>query len=147
MQQTLLDIKKLRLERHWSQEQLAEFSGVSTRTIQRIENGHSAGYETIKSLAAVFEIELVSEAQKEERFIITKEEEEYIANIKGIYKMIAIALLSLLVPFVLAISNGEWTVFLWIFASWTIIIGVIVLNTFSFFGDSWKRKMIDKRKK
>jgi transcriptional regulator with XRE-family HTH domain len=33
----LRDIKKIRLERHWSQDQLAEMSGLSIRTIQRIK--------------------------------------------------------------------------------------------------------------
>ena len=32
----LRDLKKMRLERHWSQDQLAEMSGLSIRTIQRI---------------------------------------------------------------------------------------------------------------
>lgn len=32
-------VKQLRLQRAWSQEQLAELAGVSVRTIQRIENG------------------------------------------------------------------------------------------------------------
>lgn len=32
-------IRKLRLQRGWSQEQLAELTGLSTRTIQRIERG------------------------------------------------------------------------------------------------------------
>ncbi len=31
--------KSLRLARAWSQEQLAELSGLSVRTVQRIENG------------------------------------------------------------------------------------------------------------
>ena len=50
----LRDLKKMRLERHWSQEQLADMSGLSIRTIQRIENGENAGLESLKSLAAVF---------------------------------------------------------------------------------------------
>jgi transcriptional regulator with XRE-family HTH domain len=33
---SLRDIKEMRLERHWSQDQLAEMSGLSIRTIQRI---------------------------------------------------------------------------------------------------------------
>ncbi|MCG8485970.1 MAG: helix-turn-helix domain-containing protein [Chromatiales bacterium] len=49
-------IKKLRISKAWSQEQLAEFSGLSIRTIQRLERGHSAGLESLKSVAAVFEI-------------------------------------------------------------------------------------------
>jgi HTH-type transcriptional regulator, competence development regulator len=47
--------KALRLERAWSQEQLAELSGLSTRTVQRIENnGERPGLETLSALAAVF---------------------------------------------------------------------------------------------
>ena len=34
-------IQKLRLQRGWSQEQLAELTGLSVRTIQRIERGPS----------------------------------------------------------------------------------------------------------
>lgn len=50
-------VQKLRLQRGWSQEQLAEFSGLSVRTIQRIERGLPASNETLKSLASVFEID------------------------------------------------------------------------------------------
>ena len=48
-------IRTLRLQRGWSQEQLAEISGVSSRTIQRIESGNKASLESLKCLAAVFE--------------------------------------------------------------------------------------------
>lgn len=48
-------IRKLRQDRGWSQEDLAAISGVSARTIQRIENGGRASLETLKCLAAVFE--------------------------------------------------------------------------------------------
>lgn len=48
-------IRKLRLDKGWSQEQLAEMSGVSTRTIQRLERGGRASFESMKCLAAVFE--------------------------------------------------------------------------------------------
>lgn len=50
-------IQKLRLQRGWSQQQLADLSGLSTRTIQRLENGHPASVESLKSLAAVFEVD------------------------------------------------------------------------------------------
>ena len=49
-------VKQLRLQRAWSQEQLAELAGVSVRTIQRIENGDRPGLETLSALAAVFEV-------------------------------------------------------------------------------------------
>jgi len=40
-------VQKLRLQRGWSQEQLAIVSGLSVRTIQRIERGQSASLETL----------------------------------------------------------------------------------------------------
>ena len=50
-------IQKLRLQRGWSQQQLADLSGLSVRTIQRLEKGLDASTESLKSLAAVFEID------------------------------------------------------------------------------------------
>ncbi len=50
-------IQKLRLQRGWSQEQLAELSGLSVRTIQRLERGQPASVESLKALGAVFEID------------------------------------------------------------------------------------------
>ena len=50
--------KKLRAEKKWSQEQVAKFSGLSIRTIQRVESGQSASIETLKSLASVFEVDI-----------------------------------------------------------------------------------------
>jgi transcriptional regulator with XRE-family HTH domain len=53
------------LDQHWSQDQLAEMSGLSVRTIQRIENGENAGLESLKSLACVFEINIADSDKKE----------------------------------------------------------------------------------
>lgn len=50
-------VKKLRIERKWSQEQLSEACGLSPRTIQRLENGGSASLDSIRVLAEVFEID------------------------------------------------------------------------------------------
>ena len=49
-------IQKLRLQRGWSQEQLAEVAGLSVRTIQRIEGGQTPSAESLKALAAVLEV-------------------------------------------------------------------------------------------
>lgn len=51
-----MHIQQLRRQRGWSQQQLAELSGLSVRTIQRIENGHPPSTETLKALASVFDI-------------------------------------------------------------------------------------------
>jgi len=50
-------IQKLRLQHGWSQEQLATLAGLSVRTIQRLERGTAASPETLKAVAAVFEID------------------------------------------------------------------------------------------
>ena len=49
-------VKKLRTARHWSQEQLATACGVNLRTIQRLENTGKASMESVRALAAVFEV-------------------------------------------------------------------------------------------
>lgn len=40
-------VKKLRDKNRWSQEQLAEFSGLNVRTIQLVESGQKASLETL----------------------------------------------------------------------------------------------------
>ena len=50
-------IQKLRLQRGWSQEQLAELTGLSVRTIQRVERGQNPSAESLKAIAAVLEVD------------------------------------------------------------------------------------------
>ncbi len=50
-------VKRLRSEKHWSQEQLSDACGLSLRTIQRLENTGKASIESVRVLAAVFEID------------------------------------------------------------------------------------------
>ena len=138
-------IKKMRLERHWSQDQLAEMSGLSIRTIQRIENGENAGLESLKSLAAVFEINII-DSDKHEEIEQIRKEEIYIQNVKGFYKLLAIGLLSLVAPFIIAINDANnWSVFFWILFSWTVLLIIYSLNVFDFFGEEWKRNLINKK--
>jgi transcriptional regulator with XRE-family HTH domain len=51
-------MKQLRQDRSWSQEQLADLSGLSLRTVQRIEADNKAGYESLRALALAFEIDV-----------------------------------------------------------------------------------------
>ncbi len=56
-----IDPKRVRAERErrvWSQEHLAEVSGLALRTIQRVESTGNGSYETVKALAAVFECDV-----------------------------------------------------------------------------------------
>ncbi len=52
-----MDLRELRKEKGWSQGDLSNLSGLSVRTIHRIENGHvKPSAESAKALAAVFEL-------------------------------------------------------------------------------------------
>jgi transcriptional regulator with XRE-family HTH domain len=53
-----MDIRAARQARGWSQEELAERTGLSARTIQRIENGARPSAATARLLAEAFEVEV-----------------------------------------------------------------------------------------
>ena len=143
----LRDIKKMRLERHWSQEQLAEMSGLSKRTIQRIENGENAGLESLKSLAAVFETNIEDSNKKEEVDQIRKEE-TYIQKLKAFYKLLGLALINLILFFFIAVNDSDsegWWLFIYMLITWIAFLGIYSFISFDFFGEEWKKKMIDKK--
>ncbi len=68
-------VKKLRDKNGWSQEQLAEYSGLNIRTIQRVESGQKASIETLKCIASVFEVD--TSKLTEEITVIDKETEKW----------------------------------------------------------------------
>lgn len=53
-------LRELRAARQWSQEQLAQLSGLNLRTIQRLESGAKISTESLRALAAVFEVPVES---------------------------------------------------------------------------------------
>ena len=70
-------LKKIREQQHLTQQELAEKSGVSVRTIQRIESGTEPKGQTLKMLAASLQVkgeELVetTEASKQVNFSMVK---------------------------------------------------------------------------
>lgn len=68
-------LKQIRLSRNFSQEQLAQMSGLNVRTIQRIESGHKASVESLKCLAAVLDVEISTLEQ--EKFVINKHSDNW----------------------------------------------------------------------
>tara|TARA_R100001377_G_scaffold42927_1_gene24229 strand:- start:1187 stop:1654 length:468 start_codon:yes stop_codon:yes gene_type:complete len=68
-------LKELRLSRHISQEQLAQMSGLNVRTIQRIESGHNASFESLKCLAAALDVDVTT--MNQETFMIDKSTKEW----------------------------------------------------------------------
>jgi len=152
-------VRKLRLKRGWSQEQLAEMSGLSVRTIQRIERGQGPGLESSKSLAAVFEVpvtalrqedDIMTEAKTPTR--ISSEEEriiEYVRDLKGFYTHLTSYVLVMLALFVinLVFTPGYIWAF-WAALGWGIGILVHGLNVFeliNWFGPDWERRQVEKR--
>jgi transcriptional regulator with XRE-family HTH domain len=147
-------IKKLRLQKGWSQAELAEFSGLSIRTIQRIENGENPGLETLKSLAAVFNMD-VSEIQKEytmEETTASKEEKwafEQVQREKKFYKQLLsyICVMAMLLAVNLVVSRHTlWVI--WPAAGWgvgLIMQAVRVFMAGSFLGPEWEKKQIEKK--
>ena len=145
-----MNIRELRKQKYWSQDQLAQMSGLSIRTIQRIERDQKAGLESLKALSAVFDIE-ISELQREAVDavgIITAEQDDqtkkeaYTEGVIGIYKLAGLAIFSLIFTFVFGVDDTTGWGFIGLMAvSWTVIIGVYALNTFDLFGDEWKSKI------
>ncbi|MFK5949384.1 MAG: helix-turn-helix transcriptional regulator [Methylococcales bacterium] len=68
-------LKELRISRHFSQEQLAQMSGLNVRTIQRIESGKNASLESLKCLASALDIDVSTLNQ--EKFMIDKNSDNW----------------------------------------------------------------------
>ena len=150
-----MNVQKLRLQRGWSQQQLAELSGLSARTIQRIENGQPASAESLKSLASVFEIDfstLTSEQGMSDSNTSSPEEQLAFAKvrrIKGFYIHLAqyiIIICALAVINLVTYPSRLW--FVWPAIGWGIGIAVHAAATFGFvpfFGADWERKQVEKQ--
>lgn len=163
-------IKKLRLQKCWSQEQLSEFSGLSVRTIQRIERGQQASLESLKSLAAVFQVninDLQPESDMETQTHYTtdntdnnktktiqvddqeKKAMEYVEGIKSFYQSLCTYFIT--IGFLTAINlfvSPEYLWVLWCAAGWgigLIIHGLYTFEVFAFFSPQWEKKQIEKR--
>ena len=68
-------LKKIRERKKISQEQLAMMSGLSVRTIQRIEYGKRASIESLKSIASVLETSV--SALEQEVIVIDKQTDKW----------------------------------------------------------------------
>lgn len=78
-------IKRWREERHWSQEHLADLAGIGLRTVQRIEKGEPASRETMKALAAAFNVDVMALAVDpgtEAAEIVRKKDAKLIAGMR-----------------------------------------------------------------
>jgi transcriptional regulator with XRE-family HTH domain len=150
-------VQKLRLQHGWSQQQLADLSGISIRTIQRIERGQTASTETLKSLAAVFEIDFSSlqvesvmninspQGISSEEILafehVRKLKRFYIHLIQYIVVISGLALLNL-------INSPQHLWFIYPALGWGIGIlshACAVFNLIPFLGAEWEKQQVEKR--
>jgi transcriptional regulator with XRE-family HTH domain len=149
-------VQKLRLQRGWSQQQLAELSGLNVRTIQRIEKGQEPSVESLKSLAAVFNVEFstlkeqgmdnaVSESQSAEEILAFNQ----VRKLKGFYIHLAqyVLVVALLTVINALTTPNRWWV-QWVVMGWGI--GVFfhwlqISERFGLFGSKWEKEQVEKR--
>lgn len=146
-------INKLRLKKGWSQQQLAQVSGTSLRTIQRVEAGATASLETLKSLAAVFEVSL-EDLQGEPDMIATENAVSpqealamrQVSQLRGFYvhvvAYVVVCTAALVALFVLSRDNLWAGALLW--AVWGAGLAVHATRTF-LLGGSWERRQVERR--
>nr|WP_248289495.1 helix-turn-helix domain-containing protein [Thalassotalea sp. Y01] len=145
----------MRLQKGWSQQQLAEFSGLSVRTIQRIERGHKAGNESLKSLAAVFETNIQTlrgDKDMAKDYQLSDEEQQVFQQVQDIKDFFSHVLTFMVVVPCLYIFNIMLTPeVLWInylVIGWTIglaLHGIWAYDVISFLSPDWEKKEIEKR--
>jgi transcriptional regulator with XRE-family HTH domain len=152
-------IQKLRLQRGWSQEQLAELSGLSARTIQRIERGQTASVESLKALGAVFEIDFsaLQESPMNETVGpgVSADEALALAHVRKLRGFYFHAMQYVIVLTLLAVVNVltarqyhyhyYWIV--WVALGWGIglcLHGLRVFGKIPFLDGDWERRQVEK---
>jgi transcriptional regulator with XRE-family HTH domain len=154
-------IQKLRLQRGWSQEQLAEVSGLSVRTIQRIERGQTASVESLKALGAAFEIDFSQLKEPDMNATLSQTPMNpsvspdealalaHVRKVKAFYVHIAqyvFVVVALTIANVVVSPNYFWV--LWIAAGWgfgLVFDGLRVFDKLPFLSAEWERQQVEKR--
>ena len=153
-------VRKLRLQRGWTQEDLARFAGLSVRSVQRVERGQQGSLETMKALAAVFETDLATLGNGAQEMSDTtimandeKEALEYVARIKGFYTHLFIY--AVFAVMYLGMYGLMWSfrapfvrLLLYAFAGWAVgivIHGLFVYEVFDFLSPKWERRLVERR--
>ena len=152
-----MSVQKLRLKFGWSQQQLAEASGLSVRTVQRIEAGYPASTESLKSLAAVFEVDFstlnpeqtmnsttskLSEQQEAEAFEFVRKLRRFYMHFFR-YVIVTLALLAIN----LTVTPAYIWVF-WVIGGWGLGVLLHAFRVFRpdwFLGPQWERQQVEKR--
>jgi transcriptional regulator with XRE-family HTH domain len=155
-----MNIQKLRLDKGWSQEELAMHSGISVRTIQRIENGKRASLESLKCLAAVFETNVsnlvqekpMSSAQTSDQYFVEQAEQEaiaYVQNLKAFHLNWITFVIVMPCLYLLNIKLSPdflWVVLAGIGWGFGIVLhALVIFGLFSVLGGAWEQREFQKR--
>jgi transcriptional regulator with XRE-family HTH domain len=146
-------VRKLRLQRGWTQEQLAELTGLSVRSIQRTERGRQSSLETLNSLAAVFEVELSVIQPGEVSMSIESrpaaDEIEAIEHVKAEKEFYQHVFMYLVFALVFSTAFGwRFPLIFWGLIGWgigVVVHGLNVYEVINFLGPKWERKRIEQR--
>lgn len=146
-------IRKLRLQRGWSQEHLAQLTGVNVRTIQRLERGAKMSLETRAALAAVFEVDASTlepgEAPVNDTTRVSPDEHEAIEYVKGVKEFYSHLGMYLVFAVIFSFAFGfRHPMIFWGVIGWgigVIIHGLNVYEVIDLFGPNWERRQIEKR--
>ena len=80
-------VVELRTNHTWSQDELATATGLSLRTIQRIENEGTASLQSVKAIAAAFEVDMEHLKLSREKSLMKFEYKTIVLPFKfGIFK-------------------------------------------------------------
>lgn len=147
------ELKSLRLQKQWSQEMLAEMSGLSVRTIQRIEQGHKASLESTKALNAIFEVQFIQfihssdhiNEHKENDIELEKQKRAYSKDVKEFLDLSVIAGICLMSTAFIGFVNSSWSVFGWTLFGWMVILAFKGASTFDFIGDRIENKLMKEK--
>lgn len=147
-------IQKLRLQRGWSQEQLAEVSGLSVRTIQRLERGQPGSLESMKALSAVFETDLdrlKEPTMDAPRSDLRPDEALALAHVRKVKSFYVHLTQYLIVIPILAVVNltsyPYYLWFVWPALGWGLGLlahGATVFNVVPFLDGAWERRQVEK---
>ncbi|WP_339900270.1 helix-turn-helix domain-containing protein [uncultured Gilvimarinus sp.] len=162
-----MNVRKLRLQKGWSQEQLAELTGLSIRTISRIERGRTPSLESRNALASVFEIDTsqwhiegsdmesttsgpgATSRQAAQVDVEEQQAIEYVRDVKAFYTNILTYLV--IIPFLFVINwmtSPGYTWAWWPAIGWGVgllLQGLNAFECFNVFGPRWEKRQVEKR--
>lgn len=145
-------VRKLRLKKGWSQSQLAEMADVTTRTIQRIEQGHRPSMETCKALASVFEVDLSllqpEDEQMQNETELKADEQRALLYAKRMKEFYEYLITYVVLAAVFLVTLYDEPVVYIIFAGLgvgLIVQGLIAFEIVTFMSPGWERRLAERK--